>query len=111
MTLEGHNALVWDAVFSPDGSRIATIAFDSNIKLWDSKTGQEVLTLRGGNDGTELVFSPDGSRLVTGSIGLIQVYALDTQDLIFLANERLTRWFTPEECQKYLHLEQCPQRP
>jgi len=108
MTLEGHNALVWDSVFSPDGSRIATTAFDGNVKLWDSKSGQEVLTLWGGNDGTELAFSPDGSRLLTGSIGVIQVFALETQDLIFLANERLTRWFTPEECLKYLHLEQCP---
>ena len=112
MTLEGHNVLVWDAAFNPDGSLIATLAFDSNVKLWDPVTGQELITLGGGNDSPEIAFSPDGSRLVTGSgFGTINVYALDIQDLISLAHERVTRWFTTEECQKYLHMPLCLQTP
>jgi WD40 repeat protein len=108
MTLEGHNVLVWDAAFDPSGSRIATIAFDSNVKLWNPQTGGELLTLSGGNEGPEVAFSPDGSRLATGGNGMIYVYAIDIHDLIDLGLERVTRFFTLEECQKYLHIEQCP---
>jgi WD40 repeat protein len=33
--------------FSPDGKRLATVAVDQTIKLWDAATGYEVFTLRG----------------------------------------------------------------
>ena len=32
----------------------------------------------------------------------------DLDDLIAIANERLTRGFTDDECRQYLHLERCP---
>jgi hypothetical protein len=31
--------------------------------------------------------------------------------LLALAHERLIRWFTPEECRRYLHVETCPPNP
>jgi hypothetical protein len=30
------------------------------------------------------------------------------EDLIALAHSRVTRSLTPDECRKYLHVEQCP---
>jgi len=108
LTLSGHNVQVWDATFSPDGARIATVAFD-DAKIWDVDTGDELLTLSGGNDGPEVSFSPDGTRLATvGSGGIIQVYALRIEDLIQLAKARVTRTLTKEECQRYLHIGNCP---
>lgn len=69
LTLTGHSAAVHVAVFSPDGSRIATGSNDMTAKLWDSGTGQEVFTLRGHTAGVLSVgFSPDGRSIVTGSI-------------------------------------------
>jgi WD40 repeat protein/DNA-binding SARP family transcriptional activator len=111
MTFEGHEVLVWDAAFNPDGTRIATIAFDSNVKLWDPVTGEELITLSMGTSCPEVAFNPDGSRLATGGIGTIQVLAIDIQDLVLLAQDRVTRWFSLEECQKYLHQDECPEAP
>jgi len=58
-----------DLTFSPDGRRLAGISRDL-VKLWDTETGQEVLTLRGAPQrhfdpafNARVVFSPDGSRL------------------------------------------------
>jgi hypothetical protein len=36
------------------------------------------------------------------------VFLLRLDDLLALAQTRVTRKFTVEECQKYLHVEQCP---
>src|SRR5262249_20992953 len=59
---------VRDVIFSPDGSRVATASMDRTVKLWDTATGQDVLTLRGHTAGVGCVaFTPDGMRLVSGS--------------------------------------------
>ena len=53
------------------------------------------------------------SLSMTGLVGLdgVRVYALQMEDLVALAKSRLTRSLTTEECQKYLHVEQCPLEP
>ena len=60
---------------SPDGSRLATSSEDGTVKLWDSQTGQEVLTLRGHTDIVPSVaFSPDGTQLATAGVdGTVQI--------------------------------------
>ena len=66
--LSGHTALVWRAVFSPDGQRILTASLDNTARLWDA-SGQPLATLSGH---TALiwsaVFSPDGQRILTASL-------------------------------------------
>ena len=52
------------ASFSPDGSRIVTGSDDKKAKVWDAKTGAELLTL---NHVDSASFSPDGLRIVTAS--------------------------------------------
>jgi hypothetical protein len=39
------------------------------------------------------------------------MFLLDPVDLVALAKTRVTRALTIEECQKYLHVEQCPKEP
>lgn len=54
-------------------------------------------------------FSPDGTRLISGSRDLTaRVFAVDVEDLVGIAESRVTRGFTDAECDRYLHLEACP---
>ena len=66
--LRGHEDSVSSAVFSPDGSRIATASGDNTARLWDAASGKEIAVLRGHvHDVSSAVFSPDGSRIATAS--------------------------------------------
>ena len=47
MTLSGHIDEITDSSFSPDGRSIVTASKDGTVKIWDAKTGQERLTLKG----------------------------------------------------------------
>jgi WD40 repeat protein/transcriptional regulator with XRE-family HTH domain len=110
LTLKGHTGEITGVDFSPDGERIATVSIDSTTRLWDVTSGEELLVLRGHTSGvTGVAFSPDGKRLATSSLdGSVRIYALDIQDLLSLARQRLTRSLTTEECQRYLHMQVCP---
>jgi WD40 repeat protein/serine/threonine protein kinase len=70
LTLPGHDANVLDAVFSPDGRRIATCANrDRKGRIWDAETGQLLATL-GPHEGPigRVFFSPQGDRVLTGEV-------------------------------------------
>jgi hypothetical protein len=41
--------------------------------------------------------------------GLLHAHVLDVDELIALAESRVSRSLTEEECQTYLHLEACPE--
>ena len=61
-----------------------------------------------------VAFSLDGRHLISASDdGTVRVYALPIEELVTLAEARLTRTWTAEECQQFLHLpaEQCPSTP
>ncbi|MCP4289575.1 MAG: protein kinase [Gammaproteobacteria bacterium] len=72
MTLTGHTAGLTEfngAVWSPDGSRILTASWDGTARVWDAKTGEELLILSGHTDvllgGAR--WNSDGSRILTAS--------------------------------------------
>ena len=68
VVLRGHEAQVFDASFSPDGSQVVTVSMDRTSRVWDAATGEEVAVLRGHERLVEAAsFSPDGTRIVTAS--------------------------------------------
>ena len=78
----------------------------------DLETGQQELELRGHGTSVQAVaLSPDGSRLASvGSDGLVRARALGLDDLIAIAERRLTRSFTDEECPAVPRSERVPDR-
>jgi WD40 repeat protein/transcriptional regulator with XRE-family HTH domain len=115
LTLTGHSAELKPVAFSPDGKFLATGSGDNTAKIWDVESSEELLTLPGSEGGVYSVdFSPldGGNHLVVASNdGVVRVFLLSIDELLALAQSRVTRSLTTVECQKYLHLEQCPSEP
>jgi len=75
-TFTGHQEAIMTAQFSPDGKYALSSSWlpggdfpveskDTSTRLWDLRTGQQILHLDGQVRGT---FSPDGKRLLTYSV-------------------------------------------
>jgi WD40 repeat protein len=112
MALPGQVGGGFGVPFSPDGRLLATASQDGTAKIWDAETGQELLTLFGPPHGLhDVAFSPDNRYLAAaGMDGTVRFYILPVNELIALAESRLTRSLTDEECQQFLHVEECPTR-
>lgn len=67
MRLSGHTDDVWDAQWSPDGSRIGTSSYDGTARIWDAATGEELLVLEHPAGVRFFDWSPDGTHMVTAS--------------------------------------------
>src|SRR5207237_1837955 len=77
LTLKGHPGTVHSVVYSADGKRIVSgsgrdpwkggLFFGGEVKVWDARTGQELLTLGGQTGGVlSVAISPDGKHIVSG---------------------------------------------
>jgi WD40 repeat protein len=61
----GQGRSIRYTVFSPDGSRLATVAEDGTARVWDAETGDALTpVLRLSGPITRAFFLPDGDRLI-----------------------------------------------
>jgi WD40 repeat protein len=83
-TLHGHQALVSALQFSPDGKLLATASADRSIRLWDTRTWQELYLWQGYNNWVSAVtFSPAGTQIVSGTQdGIVRRWDVQTGNLL-----------------------------
>ncbi|MEE2055867.1 WD40 repeat domain-containing protein, partial [Nocardiopsis tropica] len=56
--------------FSPDGRTLAAGGLSGDIRLWDVRTGEHILSMSGYESGVDsLAFHPDGTTLASSSFG------------------------------------------
>jgi DNA-binding SARP family transcriptional activator/WD40 repeat protein len=119
----GDEALVFDRQVQDGSSRVALsddgiLATAGNgdgvVRLWDFRAAALLLEFRTdriegspvGNGWIEL--SPDGSYLLyMDAAGVFRRFLMDVEPLIDLAERRLTRGFTQDECVRYLGSSEC----
>lgn len=65
--MTGHQQLINDVKFSPDGRIIASASFDKSIKLWESNTGKYITSLRGHVQAVYSISWSADSRLLVSS--------------------------------------------
>jgi WD40 repeat protein len=76
-TLSGHSGEVSSAKFSPDGTRLVSVA-PREVFLWDANTGERLSVLQGAQDTQEVVWSPDGQMLAGTGGSQAKVWQADT---------------------------------
>ncbi len=77
-----HHARVLRAIFSPDGSRLASYAGNQCAYLWDAKTGEPIgPLLRHEREIETIAFSPDGMLLLSVANTVLQVWEAGTGTL------------------------------
>jgi WD40 repeat protein/tetratricopeptide (TPR) repeat protein/tRNA A-37 threonylcarbamoyl transferase component Bud32 len=67
--LAGHHSSVSSIAFSPDGRRLVSGSQDGMVKLWDTRSLTELMTLRSSQEKAiiySVAFSPDGRYVASG---------------------------------------------
>src|SRR5262249_13316349 len=100
-----HEGRVWQAVFSPDGTRVLTASEDNTARLWDTVSGQLLATLSGHTGPVrQAVFSPDGTRVLTASADTTarhwRIFPT-TQALMDYARKQLPRYLTGQQRKQF----------
>ena len=74
--------------------------------MWDAQTGQELMTLTGHKGDVEgyvnsVAYRPGGKRIATCGDDIVQIYTTDIEELLQIAESRVTRQLTTEEKEEY----------
>jgi WD40 repeat protein len=107
--LTGHPGTILGIVFTSDSKRLITAGGGNQVRIWDTATGAELSRLNLTYPVNDVQVLADDSGLVTSTSadGGVRFYTLDVDELMEIAESRITRPFTPAECVQY-RIEPCP---
>jgi WD40 repeat protein len=82
--LSGHEDMIRDLLFTPDGTRLISTGNDMTVKVWDVEVGNILCDLQNHWDwAVKLDLSEDGTRLVsTGYDGIINLWDPNSCELL-----------------------------
>jgi WD40 repeat protein len=109
---DAHANGVADLALNPDGSLLASAGVDGVVRIWEVATRSlvhevPVSPVGEGVGGVDFV-GDTGHLLVTAlESGELRKVTTDTEELLGIARERITRGFTNTECNTY-HIDPCP---
>ena len=103
MELDGHSGGVEFVAYDQEGRLLFTNDFADTARIWSAASGDVLVTLQ---DAEEADMSPDGRRiLVSGDQARLHRCDVcgELDELLALAERRVTRELTPAERERYLH--------
>jgi WD40 repeat protein len=109
---ETHAGALLGLDVSSDDQLVATVGVDGFARVWELDTGallSEIPIDLANGAGNVAFINDDRQLMVTARRGPVKIVTIDTGDLIALARSRVTRGFTPSECDQY-QLDPCPTR-
>jgi DNA-binding SARP family transcriptional activator/WD40 repeat protein len=96
-----------DAQVSRDGASVFTVA-GSTFFAFDVTTGEWAHDIDMGAAIPGFSLSPDGRHVAIPSENGLDIITMDLDELIEVANYRIGRDLTDDECRSYLNIEACP---
>ncbi|MDQ3830672.1 MAG: hypothetical protein M3361_15490 [Candidatus Tectomicrobia bacterium] len=97
-TLQGHEGVVFNVVFDPEGRTLASGSSDKTVKLWEVASGKLLRTLEGHTGSVDVVaFSVDGRLLASKSRdGTLRLWSCETWETVAVIPEpTYSDWWIP----------------
>jgi WD40 repeat protein len=82
LTLLGHSGAVYSVEYASEGKRRLTASADGTARIWDAKTGEELIVFEGHKGAVnDAAFSPDGQLVATaGADGTVRLWDANTRE-------------------------------
>ena len=110
--VKSHDAATEDDALSPDGTRLATASTSGEIRIWNLADRTLVHEIQLGDilqnqQPAGITWTDDARIMVVTQQGMLVEFTTDTDELIGLVADSLTRGFTDDECARY-EIDPCP---
>ncbi|MET1232916.1 MAG: PQQ-binding-like beta-propeller repeat protein, partial [Candidatus Limnocylindrales bacterium] len=105
---QAHDGSPKSFAMNSDGTLVVTGASDGVVRVWEAATGKLLHQLSVDGQAQGVAFVGNDRVAVTPSGGGMLVFYIDTAKLLDVVRASIQRPFTPEECQRFGFVDDCP---